>query len=152
MPRRARLVPTVFASTVFALATLAGLTAFTGHAALAAGMVTLPSGVKYTDTVVGKGAEARPGQSVEVQYTGWLETNGRKGRQFDTSRGRGRPFTFTLGAGQVIAGWEEGVANMRVGGKRTLVVPPPLAYGEKGTGAIPPGATLIFDVELVGVR
>jgi peptidylprolyl isomerase len=121
-------------------------------AALATGQVVMPSGVKYTDTVVGKGAEARPGQSVDVQYTGWIDQNGRKGAKFDSSRDRGKPFTFTLGTGQVIAGWDEGVARMKVGGKRTLVIPPPLAYGEKGSGTIPSGATLIFDIELVGVH
>jgi peptidylprolyl isomerase len=122
-------------------------------AALAAGQVVMPSGVKYTDSVVGKGAEAKPGQSVDVQYTGWIDQNGRKGAKFDSSRDRGsKPFTFTLGTGQVIAGWDEGVAKMKVGGRRTLVIPPPLAYGEKGSGSIPSGATLIFDIELVGVH
>jgi peptidylprolyl isomerase len=124
-----------------------------GVAALAAGQVVMPSGVKYTDTVVGKGAEAKPGQSVDVQYTGWIDQNGKKGAKFDSSRDRGaKPFTFTLGTGQVIAGWDEGVAKMKVGGRRTLVIPPPLAYGEKGSGSIPSGATLIFDIELVGVH
>jgi peptidylprolyl isomerase len=124
-----------------------------GVAALAAGQVVMPSGVKYTDTVVGKGAEAKPGQSVDVQYTGWIDQNGKKGARFDSSRDRGaKPFTFTLGTGQVIAGWDEGVAKMKVGGRRTLVIPPPLAYGEKGSGSIPSGATLIFDIELVGVH
>ena len=113
----------------------------------------MPSGLKYTDEVVGKGASPTAGQSVEVHYTGWLDENGRKGKKFDSSRDRGKPFTFVLGQGQVIAGWDEGVATMKIGGKRTLIVPPPLGYGERGAGGvIPPGATLIFDVELLGVR
>jgi peptidylprolyl isomerase len=120
---------------------------------LAASLVTLPSGLKYRDDVVGKGPEAQAGQQTDVQYTGWLYNDGKKGAQFDSSRGRGKPFTFTLGRGQVIAGWDEGVAHMKVGGKRTLIVPPPLAYGEQGAGGtIPPGSTLMFDVELVGVH
>ena len=113
----------------------------------------MPSGLKYTDEVVGKGASPTAGQSVEVHYTGWLDENGRKGKKFDSSRDRGKPFTFVLGQGQVIAGWDEGVATMKIGGKRTLIVPPPLGYGERGAGGvIPPGATLIFDVELLGAR
>lgn len=125
----------------------------TSAAVSAAAFVTNPSGLKYRDDVVGKGAEALPGKQVDVQYTGWLDNDGKRGKQFDTSRGRGKPFTFTLGGGQVIAGWDEGVAHMKVGGKRTLIIPPPLAYGEKGAGGtIPPGATLQFEVELVGVH
>lgn len=103
--------------------------------------------VKITDMVVGTGAEAKAGQRVEVHYTGWL-TNGTK---FDSSVGR-RPFSFRLGAGEVIAGWDEGVAGMKVGGKRKLEIPPELGYGSRGAGGvIPPNATLVFEVELLKV-
>jgi FKBP-type peptidyl-prolyl cis-trans isomerase len=108
-----------------------------------------PSGLEYWDIKVGTGAEAKPGHTVKVDYTGWL-TNGKK---FDSSVGTGRPFQFMLGAGQVIKGWDEGVAGMKVGGKRQLRVPPELAYGAKGfPGAIPPNSTLVFDVQLLDVK
>jgi len=106
-----------------------------------------------TDLVVGTGAEATAGRTVTVNYTGWLYDPSRpeqKGQQFDTSIG-GQPFPFTLGAGQVIAGWDRGVAGMRVGGQRRLVIPADLAYGSSGRGGIPPNATLVFDVELLTV-
>ena len=105
------------------------------------------------DLVVGQGDTASGGQRVTVHYTGWLDNNGNKGAKFDSSRDRNEPFTFPLGRGQVIKGWDQGVAGMKVGGKRTLVVPPALGYGDKdvGTGVIPPNATLMFDVELLGV-
>lgn len=114
---------------------------------------TLPSGLKYQDEVVGTGPEPKAGQKVTVQYTGWLDEAGRKGKKFDSSRDRNQPFTFTLGAGQVIQGWDLGVATMKTGGKRTLVIPAELGYGARGAGGlIPPGATLIFDVELLGAK
>jgi FKBP-type peptidyl-prolyl cis-trans isomerase len=104
----------------------------------------------------GSGAEATAGKNVAVHYTGWLYNQGaagNKGAKFDSSRDRGQPFTFRLGAGQVIRGWDEGVAGMKVGGSRTLVIPPAMAYGQRGfPGAIPPNATLVFDVELVDVK
>jgi peptidylprolyl isomerase len=110
--------------------------------------VTTPSGLKYTDEVVGEGASPERGKKVTVHYTGKL-TNGKK---FDSSVDRGQPFAFTIGIGQVIKGWDEGVMSMKVGGKRTLVIPPDLGYGARGAGgAIPPNAELIFDVELLGV-
>jgi peptidylprolyl isomerase len=114
--------------------------------------VTLSSGVKYHDEAVGTGPQPQAGQTVTVHYTGWLDDHGKPGRKFDSSRDRGKPFSFTLGAQQVIAGWDIGVATMHVGGKRTLIIPPEAGYGERGAGGvIPPGATLIFDVELLGI-
>ncbi|WP_332812972.1 FKBP-type peptidyl-prolyl cis-trans isomerase [Ramlibacter sp.] len=113
-------------------------------------MITTPSGLQYEDTVPGTGAEARPGQHVHVHYTGWLYENGRAGAKFDSSHDRNEPFAFSLGAGMVIKGWDEGVAGMKIGGKRTLVIPPQLGYGARGAGGvIPPNATLKFDVELL---
>jgi FKBP-type peptidyl-prolyl cis-trans isomerase len=109
----------------------------------------MPAEIKTEDLVVGTGASPRKGQVVRVHYTGWL-TDGKK---FDSSRDHGQPFEFTIGRGQVIEGWDVGVASMRVGGKRKLTIPPELAYGHEGAaGAIPPDATLIFEVELLGVR
>ncbi len=111
--------------------------------------VTTPSGLKYTDTKVGTGAEARTGQLVSVHYTGWL-TDGKK---FDSSKDRGQPFSFPLGGGQVIKGWDEGVAGMHVGGVRRLTIPAQLGYGPRGAGGvIPPNATLVFEVELLDVK
>jgi FKBP-type peptidyl-prolyl cis-trans isomerase len=122
-------------------------------AAFSAEPVTTASGLKIVDTKVGTGAEAKPGQTVSVHYTGWLDNAGAKGAKFDSSVDRGEPFEFPLGAGQVIRGWDEGVAGMKVGGKRTLIIPPDLGYGANGAGGvIPPNATLIFDVELLGVK
>jgi len=111
---------------------------------------TTANGLKYYDFEVGTGAEATSGKQVTVHYTGWLEN----GTKFDSSLDRGDPFVFQLGAGQVIRGWDEGVAGMKVGGKRQLVIPADLAYGERGAGGgiIPPGATLVFEVELLGVE
>ena len=115
-------------------------------------MTEMADGLKYTDTTLGTGAAAMPGHKVTVNYTGWLDERGKKGRKFDSSLDRHQPFTFTLGAHQVIRGWDEGVAGMKVGGKRTLVIPPDLGYGARGAGGvIPPHATLIFDVELLKV-
>ncbi|HKV10458.1 MAG TPA: FKBP-type peptidyl-prolyl cis-trans isomerase [Thermoanaerobaculia bacterium] len=111
--------------------------------------ITTATGLKYQDLKVGDGAEAASGKIVEVHYTGWLES----GTKFDSSVDRHRPFTFRLGAGDVIKGWDQGVAGMKVGGKRKLIIPPDLGYGKRGAGeVIPPGATLIFEVELLGVR
>jgi FKBP-type peptidyl-prolyl cis-trans isomerase len=104
-----------------------------------------PSGLRYADLALGQGDEARSGQQVTVHYTGWL-TDGQK---FDSSRDRGQPFSFALGRGEVIRGWDEGVRGMRVGGRRRLEIPAELGYGQRGAGPIPPGATLIFSVELL---
>ena len=107
------------------------------------------SGLKYIDEVIGTGLTPKRGQTVKVHYTGWLEN----GKKFDSSVDRGEPFEFTLGIGEVIKGWDEGVSTMKVGTKRKLIIPPQLGYGDHGAGsAIPPNATLIFDVELLGVE
>jgi FKBP-type peptidyl-prolyl cis-trans isomerase FkpA len=116
-------------------------------------VIEMPDGLKYTDTKLGDGAIATAGDQISVHYTGWLFKDGARGAKFDSSRDRGQPFDFTLGAHQVIAGWDEGVAGMRVGGQRTLTIPPELGYGVRGAGGvIPPNATLIFDVELLKVQ
>ena len=115
--------------------------------------MTTTSGLQIIDTQVGTGATPRPGQTCVMHYTGWLYVNGAKGQKFDSSVDRGRPFEFPIGRQRVIPGWDEGVATMKVGGKRTLIIPPQLGYGERGAGsAIPPNATLIFDVELIGIK
>ena len=115
-------------------------------------MITTDSGLQYEDTTVGSGAPAQAGQQVSVHYTGWLYSDGVKGAKFDSSKDRNDPFGFRLGGGQVIKGWDEGVQGMKVGGARTLVIPPELGYGARGAGGvIPPNATLMFDVELLGV-
>jgi peptidylprolyl isomerase len=116
-------------------------------------VVTTSSGLKIIDTKDGTGAACNPGQICVMHYTGWLYQNGAKGEKFDSSLDRGKPFEFPLGKHQVIAGWDEGVAGMKVGGKRTLIIPPELGYGARGAGGvIPPNATLMFDVELLGVK
>lgn len=120
-----------------------------GEPASTADMITTASGLKFQDTVVGSGAEATTGSTVSVHYTGWLEN----GAQFDSSKPRGQPFSFTLGQGRVIAGWEEGVVGMKEGGTRILLIPPDLGYGPAGIpGTIPGNATLRFEVELLDVQ
>ena len=113
-----------------------------------------PSGLQYEDTVVGTGATPQKGQTCVMHYTGWLWENNAKGKKFDSSLDRGKPFEFKLGQGQVIRGWDEGIATMKVGGKRTLIIPPDLAYGSRnvGNGLIPANSTLTFDVELLDVK
>jgi peptidylprolyl isomerase len=116
-------------------------------------MKTNPSGLQYEDTVEGTGASPKPGQTCVMHYTGWLWENGAKGKKFDSSVDRGTPFTFPIGQGRVIKGWDEGVATMKVGGKRTLLIPPQLGYGSRGAGGvIPANATLLFEVELLDVK
>jgi len=115
-------------------------------------MNTTPSGLQYIDNVVGDGEQAAAGQHVSVHYTGWLYQDGEQGAKFDSSRDRNDPFDFPLGAGMVIKGWDEGVQGMKIGGQRTLIIPPELGYGARGAGGvIPPNATLKFDVELLGL-
>ena len=130
---------------------LLGVIAMTATAAIAAtDVVTTESGLQYEDTKVGTGAQPEKGQTVVVHYDGRLKSNDQK---FDSSRDRGQPFQFTLGVGQVIKGWDEGLSTMKVGGTRTLTIPADLGYGARGAGgAIPPNATLVFDVELLDVK
>jgi FKBP-type peptidyl-prolyl cis-trans isomerase FkpA len=114
-------------------------------------MITTTTGLQYEDTADGSGTVATKGQSVTVHYTGWIYNNGTQGAKFDSSKDRNDPFVFQLGAGMVIRGWDEGVAGMKVGGARTLIIPADLGYGARGAGGvIPPNATLKFDVELLG--
>ena len=123
------------------------------EAADAQPVTTTPSGLKIIDVKVGTGPSPKPGQTCMMNYTGWLYENGKKGAKFDSSLDRNQPFSFPIGQHQVITGWDEGVATMKVGGKRTLILPPELGYGARGAGGvIPPNATLIFDVELLGVK
>ena len=118
-------------------------------------MTTTESGLQYEDTTIGSGEEARAGQRVQVHYTGWLydpTASNSRGKKFDSSKDRGQPFSFSLGGGEVIRGWDEGVQGMKVGGTRVLTIPPEMGYGARGAGGvIPPNATLVFEVELLGV-
>ena len=115
-------------------------------------MTTTTTGLSFEDTQVGTGATPKAGQTCVMHYTGWLWQNGAKGSKFDSSLDRGEPFEFPLGRGAVIKGWDEGVASMKVGGERTLLIPPQLGYGARGAaGVIPPNATLLFEVELLRV-
>lgn len=144
--------PAVFA---FFAALLLAVSAQSIGTAFAAGkkMTTTASGLQYSDTVEGTGDQPKTGQTLVMHYTGWLYENGQKGNKFDSSVDRGQPFEFPIGVGRVIAGWDEGVITMKVGGKRTLIIPPDLGYGARGAGGvIPPNATLMFDVELLGIK
>jgi peptidylprolyl isomerase len=143
------------AGAVAALATVAIVCAATIGATptLAQPATTTASGLQIIDTKVGSGASPKSGQTCVMHYTGWLYENGTKGKKFDSSVDRGAPFEFKIGTHQVIGGWDEGVASMKVGGKRTLIIPPALGYGAQGAGnVIPPNATLIFDVELLAIK
>ena len=116
-------------------------------------MTKSASGLSFEDTLVGNGASPGAGQTCVMHYSGWLWVDGQKGAKFDSSLDRGRPFSFPLGQGRVIKGWDEGVASMKIGGKRTLLIPPELGYGARGAGGvIPPNATLLFEVELLELR
>src|SRR5688572_21542945 len=116
-------------------------------------MITTSSGLQYEDTQQGDGAVAVAGKTCVMHYTGWLWEAGKKGAKFDSSLDRGQPFSFRLGAGQVIRGWDEGVAGIKIGGKRTLLIPSELGYGARGAGGVIPGnATLLFEVELLDLR
>jgi peptidylprolyl isomerase len=115
--------------------------------------LTTASGLQIIDSKEGTGATPQTGQTCVMHYTGWLYENGQKGKKFDSSVDRNEPFEFKIGVKQVIAGWDEGVGSMKVGGKRTLIIPPALGYGARGAGGvIPPNATLMFDVELLAVK
>ncbi len=147
--------PTLALSMALAGAVLPATGATTPAAAQTSGgkMTTTASGLKIEDTKVGTGATAEAGHTCVMHYTGWLYENGATGKKFDSSLDRGQPFEFPLGRGRVIKGWDEGVAGMKVGGKRTLIIPPDLGYGARGAGGvIPPNATLMFDVELLAVK
>ena len=147
------MIPVRLARAVLALAIIAVLTPLGRSEAATNQVIEMPNGLKYTDTEAGDGVTATAGKKVSVHYTGWLSNNGAKGAKFDSSVDRGQLFQFTLGAHQVIAGWDEGVASMKVGGKRTLIIPAALGYGAQGAGnVIPPNATLMFDVELLGIK
>ena len=142
--------------TILRAAAIAGLALaamLTAGPAAAVEPTTTASGLKIIDTKVGAGATPRNGQICVMHYTGWLYNKGAKGKKFDSSVDRGQPFEFPIGTGRVIKGWDEGVASMKVGGKRTLIIPPALGYGASGAGGvIPPNAVLMFDVELLGVK
>jgi peptidylprolyl isomerase len=132
---------------------LVAASVITASAQTAGKTMTTSSGLQITDSVIGTGATPKTGQTCVMHYTGWLYENGVKGKKFDSSVDRGQPFEFPIGAGRVIRGWDEGVATMKVGGKRTLIIPPALGYGTRGAGGvIPPNATLMFDVELLAVK
>src|SRR5215470_5011982 len=142
-----------FALTAGLSAVLAGGITGTVMAQSAGKAVTTPSGLQIIDDKVGTGITPKTGQTCVMHYTGWLYEGGAKGKKFDSSLDRGQPFEFPIGRQRVIAGWDEGVATMKVGGKRTLIIPPQLGYGARGAGGvIPPNATLIFEVELLDVK
>ena len=156
MPVMRRVI--MLAAPVAAMLALTGC-AGTGDPAVPAGppvpamTTTTPSGLQYADTQPGTGRSPRRGQTAVVHYTGWLYVDGARAKKFDSSVDKGKPFEFRVGQGDVISGWDEGVLTMKTGGRRTLIIPPALGYGERGAGTdIPPNATLIFDVELIAVK
>ncbi|QPF90186.1 FKBP-type peptidyl-prolyl cis-trans isomerase [Bradyrhizobium commune] len=138
---------------ITAIGGVPGFVSTTASAQTAGKTMTTATGLQVIDSVVGTGASPKAGQICVMHYTGWLYENGQKGKKFDSSVDRNEPFEFPIGKGRVIAGWDEGVASMKVGGKRTLIIPPQLGYGARGAGGvIPPNATLMFDVELLAVK
>ena len=144
----------ISAIAIVLIAAFAPAAAFAQTLAQTAGKpMTTASGLQIIDSKVGAGASPKSGQTCVMHYTGWLYENGQKGKKFDSSVDRNEPFEFPIGQRRVIAGWDEGVASMKVGGKRTLIIPPELGYGARGAGGvIPPNATLMFDVELLAVK
>ncbi|MGA2894877.1 MAG: FKBP-type peptidyl-prolyl cis-trans isomerase [Xanthobacteraceae bacterium] len=154
VPRAASLIRFAVVSTLAGVAlSFAAASVQPAAAQTPGGITTTESGLKIIDTKIGTGPSPKVGQTCVMHYTGWLYQNGAKGAKFDSSVDRGQPFEFPIGTGRVIPGWDEGIATMKVGGKRTLIIPPALAYGARGAGGvIPPNATLIFDVELLGVK
>jgi FKBP-type peptidyl-prolyl cis-trans isomerase FkpA len=148
---RRTIIRTAFAAVAAAISTPAAIRMATAQTA--GKTMTTASGLQIIDTKVGTGASPKTGQTCVMHYTGWLYENGQKGKKFDSSVDRNEPFEFPIGQRRVIAGWDEGVGSMKVGGKRTLIIPPELGYGARGAGGvIPPNATLMFDVELLAVK
>jgi peptidylprolyl isomerase len=153
MRRFPRTMFSTLAATALTLTVSAAAMPTTAMAQTPGKAMTTASGLQIIDTKVGTGATPKPGQICVVHYTGWLYQDGQKGKKFDSSLDRNDPLEFPVGQRRVIAGWDEGVASMKVGGKRTLIIPPELGYGARGaSGVIPPNATLIFDVELLDVK
>jgi peptidylprolyl isomerase len=153
MRRFPRTMFSALAATALTLTVSAAAMPTTAMAQTPGKAMTTASGLQIIDTQVGTGATPKPGQICVVHYTGWLYQDGQKGKKFDSSVDRNDPLEFPVGQRRVIAGWDEGVASMKVGGKRTLIIPPELGYGARGaSGVIPPNATLIFDVELLDVK
>jgi peptidylprolyl isomerase len=153
LPRASALAVAALTAALAAIVTLSTAVTTPALAQTAGTIMTTPSGLKFIDTQAGTGATPRTGQICVMHYTGWLYENDTKGAKFDSSVDRGRPFEFPIGTRRVIAGWDEGVATMKVGGKRTLIIPPELGYGARGAGGvIPPNATLLFEVELLDVK
>jgi peptidylprolyl isomerase len=149
---RRTIVKTMFAAAA-AVVTTPDVLSATATAQTTGTPVTTASGLQIIDSEVGTGPSPKPGQTCVMHYTGWLYENGQKGKKFDSSVDRNEPFEFPIGQRRVIAGWDEGVATMKVGGKRTLIIPPNLGYGARGAGGvIPPNATLMFDGELLAVK
>jgi len=146
-------VVTVLTLATLSIAATAAIIPVAAVAQTQGAKVTTLSGLQIIDGQVGTGATPKTGQTCVMHYTGWLYENGQKTKKFDSSLDRGQPFEFPIGTGRVIKGWDEGVGTMKVGGKRTLIIPPDLGYGARGAGGvIPPNATLIFDVELLAVK
>ena len=148
-----RFVPRIGTVAAIAIIAVIGIGTLVTAPVRAQHVTMTADGLGIIDTKVGTGATPKAGQTVVVHYTGWLYDNGKRGKKFNSSVDRGQPFEFPLGKGQVIPGWDEGVATMKVGGERTLIIPPSLGYGANGAGGvIPPNATLLFDVKLLAVK